>query len=364
MVPANAARHNAGGPQCLKAGLGLPICGAGVCRPAPQLCSPPRMSDPLPPHAAPPVGATVASSWGPLAPGVWLMRHLAPGASAVLLLLLSGLPALPWLLPSAQPMALPQVWVPLLAVALYGWICAGLVWRLRGEPPAASAPAAALPALADGPIAMAAAVVCEPEAGLQPPAEAPQPSVDVPSGSDTAAVALEPADLRVGLAEIRGAVDEIARRVVGAGGLLDACGKAADEALAEIEALRDEERHAQKLLSAMRGRLLLLDRRCHALAHAAAPQQALADEPAAELQAALDQVLLCHQLAERLGAAERQHGARMDALCRSMERIGGHAERGLREAHQVMTLTRRVTSTLDAADQDLACAGGVGEPGS
>ena len=41
-----------------------------------------------------------------------------------------------------------------------------------------------------------------------------------------------------------------------------------------------------------------------------------------------------------------------------------HAERGLREAHQVMTLTRRVTSTLDAADQDLACAGGVGEPGS
>jgi hypothetical protein len=41
-----------------------------------------------------------------------------------------------------------------------------------------------------------------------------------------------------------------------------------------------------------------------------------------------------------------------------MERVSGHAERGLREAHQVMTLTRRVTGTLDAADQDLVRASG------
>jgi hypothetical protein len=166
----------------------------------------------------------------------------------------------------------------------------------------------------------------------------------------------EPADFRVGNAEVRGATDEIARRVVGTSGLLDASSKAAADALADIEALHDEDRYAQKLLSALRGRMLQLEQRCHALVRPVL--QAAQGEPGAaqlnkQLQAVEALLLHVHQLAERLGAVEHQHGARLESLRRSVERVDGYAERGLRESQQILLLTRRIFSTLDATEQDL-----------
>jgi hypothetical protein len=349
------------------------------------------MSDTPPSRDAPLSGEAAEPGAALWAPGVRLMRALPPGARAALLLVLSLLPLLSWLTPSPRPAALQQAWLPLLAVALYAWVCAGRVWRLRDRSDAAASPPRASPAHEATAIAEAGsseavsseAVSSESTAHVPaPPAPAlldahQMPAADVAwppaapadEGLRSAAAGdgppgLDPADLRVGHAEIRGAVDEISRRVVSASGMLDACGKAADQALADIDALQDEDRHAQKMLSALRGRLLLLDQRCHALAEAA--QRPPVGEGAAQelhkrLQAVAAQILHCHQLAERLGAMERNHGMRVDALRQGVGRVGAVAEGGLREAHQVMALTRRVLSTLDAADQDLARAGGAAE---
>ena len=327
--------------------------------------------------AAPPVGPAVNPGWGPWAPGVWLMQKLSPGVRVALLLALALLPALPWLAPSARLLSLPHAWAPLLAIALYGWACAGLVVGARkprqesaavAEPGPSTAVATlhsevppvlpALAAVADGALQTASVLAVEPDplgdTGPSTPvfaASVPQP---VPA-AQTPAV-LEPADVRVGHAEIRGATDEIARRVVGASGLLDASSKAAADALADIEALYDEDRHAQKLLLALRGRMLQLEQRGHALMRLAL--QAAQGEPGVaalnkQLQAVEALLLQAHQLAERLGAVEHQHGTRLESLRRSVERVDGHAERGLRESQQILQLTRRIFNTLDAAEQDL-----------
>lgn len=318
------------------------------------------------------MGASLAGngaepSRGPLTPGLWLMRRLSPRIRLALVLALAVLPALPWLSPAGRLAALPHAWIPLLVVALYGWVCAALAAR-NGEPPAVPSEAVApapplIQALRSDAGGALAAADAEPSAAPSDPGSPlPAPTGPMPEPDPrpaTAAVAMavpEPADLRVGNAEVRGTTDEIARRVVGTSGLLDACSKSAADALADIEALADEDRHARKLLSALRGRTLQLDQRCHALAQAAL--QAARDEEGAarlgkQLQAVEALVLHIHQLAERLGAAEHQHGARMESLRRSVERVDGCAERGLRESHQIMQLTRRVFSTLEAAEQDL-----------
>ena len=52
----------------------------------------------------------------------------------------------------------------------------------------------------------------------------------------------------------------------------------------------------------------------------------------------------------------------MESLRRSVERIDGYAERGLRESQQILLLTRRIFGTLDAAEHDLRrVEGGGGE---
>lgn len=288
---------------------------------------------------SPPLAGKVAApAWGPWAPGVRLMRRVPANVRLVLMLALAVLPALPWLWPSVR---LPHAWLPLLAVALYGWVCAVLAAR-SGEPAVARAAAAQ-----SQPPAHAEPSVSPPEVPLSPP----EPDAGV------AATALpEPADFRVGHAELRGATDEISRRVVGTSGLLDATAKAAADALADIEALHDEDRYAQKLLSALRGRMLQLEQRCHGLVRPVL--QAAQGEPDAaplnkQLQSVEALLLHVHQLAERLGAVEHQHGARLESLRRSVERVDGYAERGLREAQQILLLTRRIFGTLDAAEHDL-----------
>ena len=102
--------------------------------------------------------------------------------------------------------------------------------------------------------------------------------------------------------------------------------------------------------------MLQLEQRCHALVRPVL--QAAQGEPGAaqlnkQLQAVEALLLHVHQLAERLGAVEHQHGARLESLRRSVERVDGYAERGLRESQQILLLTRRIFSTLDATEQDL-----------
>jgi hypothetical protein len=344
----------------------------------------PPMSEHPQSSGAPSSAAADEPGSGLWAPGERLLRSWSPGVAAVLLLVLSLLPLLSWLAASPRLAALHQAWLPLLAVALYGWVCAARVWWLRDTAQAAAAPALAAQAgqtpghaEAAPPAALAHAASSLAPAvtdGAPLPAKAGSPAPETSPGGETpgepvgaaanASPLLDPADLRVGHAEIRGATDEISRRVIGASGLIDACGKAADQALSDIEAMQDEDRHAQKLLSALRGRLLLLDQRCHALAELAQrpdTRDAGAQELHKRLQAVAAQILHCHQLAERLGVVERSHGLRVDTLRQGLGRVGGYAEGGLREAQQVMALTRRVMSTLDAADQDLARATGAPE---
>jgi hypothetical protein len=245
--------------------------------------------------------------------------------------------------PLAEPARGP--WTP--GVRLMRRIRAVLAAR-SGESPGAWAAAAEVPSPAPP-------VHAEPCGSPSDPPP-PLPASPQTEPGDMATALPEPADFRVGNAEVRGATDEIARRVVGTSGLLDASSKAAADALADIEALHDEDRYAQKLLSALRGRMLQLEQRCHALVRPVL--QAAQGEPGAaqlnkQLQAVEALLLHVHQLAERLGAVEHQHGARLESLRRSVERVDGYAERGLRESQQILLLTRRIFSTLDATEQDL-----------
>lgn len=306
-----------------------------------------------PSPTSPPLAAKVAEpAWGPWTPGVRLMRRLPPHVRLVLLLALAVLPALPWLLPSVR---LAHGWLALLAVALYGCVCAVLAAR-SGEPAVSLAAAAQ---------SRSPAALPQAEPSVSPPDVQPPPAPE-PDAGVTATVLPEPADFRVGHAEVRGAADEISRRVVGTSGLLDASAKAAADALADIEALHDEDRYAQKLLSALRGRMLQLEQRCHALVRPvlqAVPDEAGAAQLTKQLQGVEALLLHVHQLGERLGAVEHQHGARLESLRRSVERVDGYAERGLRESQQILLLTRRIFGTLDAAEHDLRrVEGASGEP--
>jgi hypothetical protein len=60
--------------------------------------------------------------------------------------------------------------------------------------------------------------------------------------------------------------------------------------------------------------------------------------------AAMRQVLLCHQLAERLSAAERAHGPRLQALRQGIDQVAMNGERGLLECQQTLALARRMAA--------------------
>lgn len=190
----------------------------------------------------------------------------------------------------------------------------------------------------------------EPEPTPEPEQE-PTPALLAAARADRSAEASS--DLRTCHAEIRMATDEIARRTVALAGMLDACSQAMETAVADLDALQDEERVAQKVLVTLRARLLALDHRNHALMRTALAGNGVAEDPGAlekAVQAAETQVLHCHQLSERLGAAERGAVRHVDSLRRIAEVLTHHAQRGLRESQQLMVLTRKVGASLAAAE--------------
>lgn len=354
---------------------------------------------------------SAASGLGlPWSPGVRLLQRAGPWGRGLMLFAAAMAPALPWLVQAAGADAPPRAgWFALLLIPLYALVCAGLAVRrpplapagrtampLPVPPPRLAAQGAAAPAPAVGPAAadagsvqpepVAAGPDVDPDRGVASPTAPaagwitdppePEPAAAVPAAPVVAAAPpasplpsesplppeppappLSPAPegtppAEAALGEARGAADEIGRRVLGSSGLLDSCSKLTDAAQADLEALLDEERYAQKLLSTMRTRLVVLDQRCWAVAQAALQAQA-DDAGRAEVnrlvQAAQAQVLHCHQLAERLGAVERGHGPRMHSLRRSLDLVAGRIDRVLRDAQQLMKLTRRIAGALGAA---------------
>ena len=107
---------------------------------------------------------------------------------------------------------------------------------------------------------------------------------------------------------------------------------------------------------ALRYRLLTLAQHCQALAEAA-HHRAGAD--AAEIsadalsEAAIAELMQCHQLSERIGGAERLNERRIESMRRATDRLNQRAERGIGEAQQLMALTRQVQAAQAAAQQRL-----------
>lgn len=194
---------------------------------------------------------------------------------------------------------------------------------------------------------VAAAPVAAP---MSAASDSPQSPDDAPRRSTS-----DPAERRVDQVRIRLAVDEIARRVISSSGLLDSCAKAAQAALADLEALQDEAQQAQRMLVALRARLLTLDQRSNALTWAALGTHH-GEDPRAKLaklaQAVQMQTLHCHQLAERLAMQEHSHGPRVQSMRQGLDAIALRVERGLRESQQVMMLTRKIDDALASAGGD------------
>lgn len=299
-------------------------------------------------------------------PGVRLFGRLTlPGKLALLVLAAM----LPWLPLAVEPYGigpLPRL-APMLLVlpALY---LSASAWRARraspdapshlmpavvassGTTPAPSTVAASVPTTAGGP--------SRPAGPPDPPPEAEAP-VDAPPTRPGAGAAH--ADLRASHAEIRTLADELARRTVALAGMLDTCTQVVEQATADLDAIQDEERVAQKVLTSLRARLLALDHRNHALVHVALTGSSGDDDRRVlthAVQAAEAQVLHCHQLSERLGAAERGVGRHVEMLRRTADALGRHAERGMRESQQLVALTRKVGVVLANAEQTLQRADG------
>ena len=162
------------------------------------------------------------------------------------------------------------------------------------------------------------------------------------------------AGLRQQHAELGAAVGEMARRTVALCGMLDADAHDAERASADLDAIRDEERHALQLMAALRARLLVLAQLCQRLGEgcAATVPSRLddADEPA-PAAAVSAEIAHCHQLSERVGGAERLNERRIDAMRLGTDRLVCRTERGLLEGRQLMLLTRQIQAALTAAQQ-------------
>lgn len=166
------------------------------------------------------------------------------------------------------------------------------------------------------------------------------------------------AALQLDHAEVRAAVGEIARRTVALCGMLDADGQDAERASADLDAIRDEERHALQLMAALRTRLLTLARHCQALREAAGEavvsQLGELDGPALELGEAVgNEIAHCHQLSERVGGAERLNERRIESMRLGTDRLVCRTERGLFEGQQLMVLTRQIQASQAASEAQL-----------
>jgi hypothetical protein len=175
--------------------------------------------------------------------------------------------------------------------------------------------------------------------------------------------------------EVRSAIGEIARRTVALCGMLDADTKDAERAGADLEAIQDEERFVLQLMTALRARLLALAQRCHALGEAAqaTPQRGETRESIGALVDATGaEITQCHQLSERVGGAERMNERRIESMRRSTDSLVCRAERGMREAQQLMVLTRQIEASqaatllrLEQMAGSCAALGALGEaPGA
>ena len=306
------------------------------------------------------------AAWSPWTPGVWLMRRAGPGGRAAWLTLAALLPLLALAADHLgfAPLPAPAVFVMALPL-LYLW---GSARRARAE--AADAPGGTVLAQASGESPALAAEMgtervepaldakpIETPASSEPAGNDPQPPGEMPPApppaDDEAQPMPAPGELTRRLAEVRMAGDELARRTVALAGMLDACTQAVELAAADIESMQDEECVAQKVLVTLRARLMALDHRNHALVSAALAGVPSADDRFAlskAVQAAEGQVLHCHQLSERLGATERGVGRHLESLRRMADTLGRHAERGVREAQQMMVLTRKITASIEAAE--------------
>ena len=159
--------------------------------------------------------------------------------------------------------------------------------------------------------------------------------------------------------QVRIATGEIARRTIALCGMLDADTHDAEQAGADLEAIQDEEQHTQQLMSNLRAGLLAWARRCQTLGELARGESD-ADTPADELaEAAGAGASHCHQLSERVSAAERLNDRRIGSMRRAVDRLQSRAERGMREAQQLMVLTRQIdaaqAATLLQLERMAAC---------
>lgn len=151
--------------------------------------------------------------------------------------------------------------------------------------------------------------------------------------------------------EVRAATGEIARRTVALCGMLDTDIQDAERTSADLEAIHEEEVQALQLMASLRARLFSLAHHCQALgdaARGASPKQPEASgEPVGETSAAAAvDISHCHQLSERVGGAERLNERRIESMRLSTDRLLCRAARGMREAQQLMTLTRQVEASL------------------
>ena len=165
--------------------------------------------------------------------------------------------------------------------------------------------------------------------------------------------------LQLGNQQMGAAIGEAARRTLTLCGAFDSCTKHVEDAGADLDALQDEAAHNQQVMAVLRALLLKVGSHCQALgsaAHRLAGPAANADATRHidELREVLDAgVARCHQLTERIGAAELSSGRRIESIRRHVVGLGYQADRGLREGHQVMVLTRQIQASLAEGAQRL-----------
>jgi len=152
--------------------------------------------------------------------------------------------------------------------------------------------------------------------------------------------------------DMRATVGEMARRIVALCGMLDSDRQDAERAAADIDAIQDEERQTLQLMAALRARLLAMAQHLHVLGEVA--RNGATGAPAAELIAAMAaEITHGHQLSERVGGAERLNERRIESMRLSTERLVCRVERGMREAQQLMVLTRQAEASLAATLRQL-----------
>jgi len=305
--------------------------------------------------------------WGP---GLRLIQHRGPQVKGFLLLLLSwpavlllSMLALNWVGPEAALRSIAEsawpfihrippgaVGLALIAV-LYLAVCA---WMSLGDPPTIS------------PVGTEDAAASLELAGPHEPGdEGPVPMP--PQWHCARELSNVHLALQLGSQQVGAAIGEAARRTISLCGAFDSCTKHVEVAGADLDAVQDEAAHTQQLMASLRTDLLTLGGHCQALGRTARrmTDSAVSAEAAQRIDELLEalhaQIVHCHQLSERIGGAELSSQRRVDSIRRCIEGLGFQADRGLREGHQVMVLTRQIETSLAEGSQRLeqlatACA--------